>query len=156
MTDPTSPPESPARPAPPTRQAFPFFHRIPTRWMDNDQYGHVNNVVYYAYFDTVISHFLIGRARLDVEGGPVIGVCAESGCTYRAAISHPAEIDAGLRVGRLGRSSATYHLGIFAEDSDLPAAYGHFTHVFVDRKTMRPVAIPDSVRAEMELVRNAR
>ena len=142
MTDP--------RPAAPTRRDYRFFSAIPTRWMDNDQYGHVNNVMYYAYFDTVISHFLIGAAGLDVERGPVIGVCAESGCTYRAAISHPATIDAGLAVGRLGRSSVTYRIGIFAAGSDALAAYGHFIHVFVDRATMRPVPIPDPVRTAME------
>lgn len=144
MTEPS------VRPAPPSRRDFRFFSAIPTRWMDNDQYGHVNNVVYYAYFDTVISHFLIGEAGLDVESGPVIGVCAESGCIYRAAIAHPAIIDAGLALGRLGRTSATYRLGIFAAGSETPAAYGHFTHVFVDRATMRPVPIPDRLRAALE------
>ncbi len=147
MTDPA------ARPAPPTRADFPFFVAIPTRWQDNDQYGHVNNVVYYAWFDTVISHFLIGRAGLDVERGPVIGVCAESGCTYRASVAHPAVVEAGLAIGRIGRTSATYRIGIFPEGSDTPAAYGHFTHVFVDRATMRPVPIPPHVRAAMEALR---
>ena len=151
MTDLSTDPSR--RPAAPGRRDFPFFHPIPTRWMDNDQYGHVNNVIYYAYFDTVISHFLIGSAGLDVERGPVIGVCAESGCTFRAAISHPATIDAGLRIARLGRTSVTYEIGIFTAGSDTSAAYGHFTHVFVDRATMRPVPIPDGVRAAMEQVR---
>ena len=144
MTDPSP------RPTPPSRSSFRFFSAIPTRWQDNDQYGHVNNVVYYAYFDTVISHFLIGTAGLDVERGPVIGVCAESGCTYREAISHPAVIDAGLAVGRIGRTSATYRIGIFAQASDSPAAFGHFTHVFVDRSTMRPVPMPAPLRAALE------
>ncbi|MEZ5669913.1 MAG: thioesterase family protein [Alphaproteobacteria bacterium] len=140
------------RTAPPSRQAFHFFQAIPTRWIDNDQYGHVNNVVYYAYFDTLISEFLIGIAGLDVDEGPVIGVCAESGCRYLKSVAHPATIDAGLRIARLGTSSVTYEIGIFRQGEDDPAAFGFFVHVFVERASMRPVPIPDRIRREMEKI----
>lgn len=151
MSEPTSEPAAP-RPGPPSRRDYPFFRSIPTRWSDNDQYGHVNNVVYYSFFDTVISLFLIGEAGLDPQQGPTIGVCAESGCRYHAAVSHPARVDAGLRVARLGTSSVTYEIGIFAEGSDTAAASGHFVHVFVERETMRPLPIPDAIRRAMTAI----
>ena len=146
MTEPT------ARPGPPTRRDYPFFRPIPTRWSDNDQYGHVNNVVYYSFFDTVISLFLIGEAGLDPDRGPVIGVCAESGCRYHAAVAHPTLIDAGLRVGRLGSSSVTYEIGIFKQGREAVSATGHFVHVYVRPGEMKPVPIPDHVRSELEKI----
>ena len=123
---------------------------IPTRWNDNDVYGHVNNVEYYAFFDTVINAWLIGEGGLDIHGGEVIGVCAESHCTYRAGLAFPETVRAALRVGRLGRSSVRYEIGLFGEDSDEPAAEGWFVHVFVDRRERRPVPIPDSLRGALE------
>jgi len=132
-----------------TRAGFPHFIVVPTRWMDNDIYGHVNNVVYYAYFDTVINRYLIGEGGLDIARGPVIGVAAESHCRYRRAVAFPTDLDAGMRVGRLGRSSVRYEIGLFPQGEDEAAAEGHFVHVFVDRATRRPTPIPDGLRAAL-------
>jgi acyl-CoA thioester hydrolase len=119
---------------------------IPTRWNDNDVYGHVNNVEYYAFFDTVINAWLIQEGGLDIHRGEVIGVCAESQCTYRAGFAFPETVHAALRVGHLGRSSVRYEIGLFAEDGGEPAAEGSFVHVFVGREDRRPVPIPDGLR----------
>jgi acyl-CoA thioester hydrolase len=129
-----------------------YRHRrdITTRWMDNDVYGHVNNVQYYSYFDTVINAYLIRAGGLDIHAGAVIGVCAESHCTYHAAIAFPDTVRAGLRVSRLGRSSVRYEIGLFREQGDAPAAEGWFVHVFVDRAERRPREIPERVRAALE------
>jgi acyl-CoA thioester hydrolase len=129
-----------------------YPHRLPiqTRWKDNDVYGHVNNVEYYSYFDTAINAWLIREGGLDIERGEVIGLCVESHCEYRAALTFPETIEVGLRVGKLGRSSVRYELGIFREGGDEPAAEGHFVHVFVDREGRRPVAIPEPLRAALE------
>lgn len=135
---------------PATRAKFGHWIVVPTRWMDNDIYGHVNNVVYYAYFDTVINRFLIGEGGLDIAGGDVIGIAAESHCRYRRAITFPTDIDAGLAVGKLGRSSVRYEIGLFPRGEDEVAAEGWFVHVFVDRATRRPVPIPDRMRAALE------
>jgi acyl-CoA thioester hydrolase len=132
------------------REAYPHVLAIPTRWMDNDVYGHVNNVQYYSYFDTVINGYLIRAGGLDIHAGATIGVCAESHCTYRAAISFPEVVYAGLRVGSLGRSSVRYEIGLFREDDAEPAATGWFVHVFVDRASRRPVDIPEPIRAALE------
>jgi len=132
------------------RSEFPHVLSIPTRWMDNDVYGHVNNVQYYSYFDTVINEYLIRAGGLDIHGGDVIGVCAESQCTYRAALAFPSVVNAGLRVARLGRSSVTYELALFDGDAEAPAATGTFVHVFVHRATRRPVEIPAALRAALE------
>jgi acyl-CoA thioester hydrolase len=137
--------------APPeTRARYPHFLVVPTRWMDNDVYGHVNNVVYYSYFDTVINRWLISAGGLDIAGGQVIGVAAESHCRYRRPVAVPADLTAGLRVGKLGRSSVRYEIGIFAPGEDEAAAEGWFVHVFVDRRTRRPVPLPDALRAALE------
>ncbi len=114
--------------------------------MDNDVYGHVNNVVYYSYFDTVINRYLISSGGLDIAAGPVIGVAAESHCRYRSAVAFPADLAAGLRVGKLGRSSVRYEIGIFAPDDDEASAEGWFVHVFVDRETRRPATLPEGLR----------
>ena len=136
-----------AREADPARRgAFPHSVVVPTRWMDNDVYGHVNNVVYYSYFDTVINRYLIAAGGLDIAGGPVIGVVAESHCRYRQALSFPADVEAGLRVAKLGRSSVRYEIGLFAPGEDEAAAEGWFVHVFVDRASRRPAALPDRLR----------
>lgn len=131
---------------PETRAGFRHFLSIPTRWMDNDVYGHVNNVVYYAYFDTVINAYLIGEGGLDIHGGQTIGLCVESQCRYREALSFPEVVEAGLRVGHLGRSSVRYEIGLFRAGAGQAAADGHFVHVFVDRGTRRPQPIPERLQ----------
>jgi len=128
---------------------YPHHLAIPTRWADNDIYGHVNNVEYYAFFDTVINHYLIHAGGLDIQRGEAIGLCAESHCTFTAALEFPEVVDAGLRVGTLGRSSVRYEIGLFGEGQTEPAAEGWFVHVFVDRATRRPVEIPAPIRAAL-------
>ena len=142
-----------SRTPPPGRDAFRHFLPVPTRWMDNDAYGHVNNVVYYSYFDTVVNQFLIARGVLDVEHGTVIGLVAETGCRYFKPVSFPQTLHAGLRVEHLGTSSVRYAIGIFREDDDDAAAQGHFVHVYVDRATRGPVPLPDALRAVLEEIR---
>jgi acyl-CoA thioester hydrolase len=134
------------RPAPPAdgRADFPHFSEIQTRWNDNDVYGHVNNVVYYAYFDTVINRYLIDHGGLEIEASSIIGVCVESQCRYLESVAFPDRLEAGLRVGQLGKSSVRYEIGIFKKDQ--LCAIGHFVHVFVDRATRRPAPMPDRVR----------
>jgi acyl-CoA thioester hydrolase len=118
--------------------------------MDNDIYGHVNNVVYYSYFDTVINEYLIREGGLDPHNGTVVGVAVETMCKFRKSLAFPQIVDAGLRVGKLSKSSVRYEVGLFAAGDGEPAANGHFVHVFVERATMRPVPIPDKLRACME------
>ncbi len=137
-----------------TRARYPHFLTIPTRWMDNDIFGHVNNVVYYSYFDTVINDYLIDPGGFDIHGGPVVGVCAESTCRYRAPFAFPELVEAGLRVGHLGRTSARYEIGLFKEGREQAAAQGHFVHVFVERAAMAPVPIPAAIRAALERIRS--
>ncbi len=133
-----------------SRDAYAHVLAIPTRWADNDVYGHVNNVEYYAFFDTVINAWLIREGGLDIHRGEAIGLCAESHCAFKAAVEFPDTIDAALRVGKLGRSSVRYEIGLYREGSDEPAAEGWFVHVFVDRETRRPVEIPAPLRAALE------
>lgn len=132
------------------RDAYPHFQPITTRWKDNDLYGHVNNVEYYSYFDSVINAYLIRAGGLDIHAGAVIGVCAESHCKYLDSLAFPDTVDAGLRVARIGRSSVRYEIGLFRAGSDAPAADGWFVHVFVDRATRRPVELPVPLRAALE------
>ncbi len=132
------------------REQYPQLLEIPTRWNDNDVYGHVNNVEYYAFFDTVINHWLITEGGLDIHAGEVIGVCAESHCEYRAPISFPETVEAGLRVGHLGRSSVRYEIGVFRPGQVEPAATGWFVHVFVTETSREPAAIPAPIRAALE------
>lgn len=141
------------RQPPGIRAEYRHFLAIPTRWMDNDLYGHVNNVVYYSYFDTVINKFLIERGGLDIHCGPVVGIAAESGCRFFVSFAYPETVEAGLRVGHLGRSSVRYEIGLFKQGSDAAAAEGHFVHVFVERATQRPTGIPDSIRAAFESIK---
>jgi acyl-CoA thioester hydrolase len=136
-----------------TRLSYRHLLSIPTRWMDNDVYGHVNNVVYYAYFDTVINRYLITEGGLDIERGATIGLCVESHCAYLRAVAFPDEVEAGLRVAHIGRSSVRYEIGIFTQGRDDLAAHGWFVHVFVDRITRRSAAIPDSLRDALESLR---
>jgi acyl-CoA thioester hydrolase len=130
--------------------AYPHRRAIPTRWKDNDVYGHVNNVEYYSFFDTVINAWLIEEGGLDIHRGPVIGLCAESHCEFRASLVFPQTVEAALRVGHLGRSSVRYEIGLFAAGSGEPAATGWFVHVFVDRERRRAVEIPPQLRSALE------
>ena len=132
---------------PPTRADYRWFLSIPTRWMDNDVYGHVNNVVYYSYFDTVVNRMLITQGLLDIEHSPTIGLCVESHCTFAASLAFPETVEAGLRIGRLGTSSVRYEIGLFRDQIEAPAATGHFVHVFVDRVTRRPVPLDETARS---------
>ena len=133
------------------RSDYPHVLAIPTRWKDNDVYGHVNNVEYYSYFDTVINTWLIREGGLDIHDGDVIGVCAESHCTFMGPLAFPETVSAGLRVGHLGRSSVKYEIGLFGEDSEEPAAEGWFVHVFVDRATRKSAGeIPPRLRSALE------
>jgi len=145
-----------ARAEPQRRADYPHLLAITTRWMDNDAYGHVNNVVYFSYMDTVVNTYLIERGALDIQGSDVIGLVVEVSCQYLAPLTYPETITAGLRVAHIGRSSVRYEVGMFAEGSDQTAAIGHFVHVYVDRQTRRPVAeLPASLRAALEPLRVA-
>lgn len=142
--------ERATRPQPRTREAFRVFREITTRWMDNDAYGHVNNVVYYSWFDTAVNAHLIGQGVLDLERSPVIGLVVETQCQYFAPLAFPQTVEAGLRVARLGGSSVRYEVGLFAQGAPLTAAHGHFVHVYVDRESRRPVPVPDTLRAVLQ------
>ena len=120
----------------------PYTLVIPTRWKDNDVYGHVNNVVYYSFFDTAVNRTLIEAGALDIHDGPVIGLVIETQCTYFAPLAFPQTVEAGLRVAHIGRSSVRYEVGLFAQGQEQPAAQGHFVHVYVDRATRRPTDLP--------------
>jgi acyl-CoA thioester hydrolase len=133
-----------------TRSDMPHHLDIPTRWADNDVYGHVNNVEFYAFFDTVINAYLIDPGGLDIHAGDVIGLCVESHCRFDRPLAFPEVVDAGMRVAHLGRSSVRYELALFGEGNPEPAAEGWFVHVFVDREGRRPAAIPDAVRAALQ------
>jgi acyl-CoA thioester hydrolase len=139
MNEPTTPN---ARPVPRTRTDYRHFTSITTRWADNDAYGHVNNVVYYSYFDTVVNQYLIGAGTLDIERSPVIGLVVETHCNYFAPLSFPHPVDAGLRVAHIGSTSVHYEIGLFAAGKPLTAAHGHFVHVYVDRATRRSTPLP--------------
>jgi len=132
------------------RENYRDFIQIPTRWMDNDVYGHVNNVVYYSYFDTAVNGFLMREAGLDYRSSEAVGVVAETGCSFHGEIAFPDTLDVGIRVSRLGNSSVTYEIGIFCRGRDEPAATGHFVHVYVRHGEMAPVPIPDKARAALE------
>jgi acyl-CoA thioester hydrolase len=139
-----------SKPEPPTRADYKVFYPINTRWSDNDIYGHVNNVVYYSYFDTVANRYLIEQGGLDISDGSIVGYVVSSGCEYHAPITYPEAVEAGLRVDRLGTSSVRYGLAIFREGSEQAAAHGHFVHVFVDRVADKSVPIPASLRQALE------
>ncbi len=144
------------RPTRPDRSAFRLFRPIATRWMDNDAYGHVNNVHYYSYFDSAVNGWLVEKGLLTITESPVIGLVVESGCTYFESVAFPDALEAGIAVERLGRSSVRYRVGIFPEGEELAAAQGHFVHVYVERATQRPVEIPAATRAALSgLVRSA-
>ncbi|EHR63689.1 acyl-CoA thioesterase [Saccharomonospora cyanea] len=130
--------------------SYAHWEIVPTRWKDNDVYGHVNNVVHYSFMDTVINNWLIGQGGLDIHGGGVIGLCVESHCNYHASVSYPEKLSVGLRVGHLGRSSVRYEVGLHREDASDLVAQGHFVHVFVDRETRRPVEITGELREALK------
>jgi acyl-CoA thioester hydrolase len=132
------------------RSDFRRFLAIPTRWLDNDSYGHVNNVVYYSYFDTVVNEHLIHDGGLDIRESPVIGVVVETGCKFYRPLSFPEVVDAGLRVRKLGRSSVTYEIALFANGEEEPSASGHFVHVWVERASGRPTPVPPRIRGALE------
>lgn len=134
------------------RGDFPVLRHITTRWADNDVYGHVNNVVYYAYFDTAVNGWLIDAAGTDIRALPAIGIVAETGCRFLAPLSFPDPVTAGLRLGRLGTSSVVYEIGLFRADDEEPAGLGHFVHVYVDRDTRRPVPVPPQIRAALAVL----
>ncbi|GAB4181858.1 MAG: thioesterase family protein [Thalassobaculales bacterium] len=132
-----------------SRARYPHLLSIPTRWMDNDIYGHVNNVTYYSYFDTLVNEYLIRAGGLDIHAGPVIGFVVESFCRFHQQLTFPEVIEGGLRVGKLGNSSVRYEIGLFRQGVEAAAATGHFVHVFVERATSRPHPIPDPIRAAL-------
>ncbi|QDK81333.1 acyl-CoA thioesterase [Spirosoma sp. KCTC 42546] len=135
-----------------TRSEFYYFQSIMTRWMDNDVYGHVNNVVYYSWFDTVVNQFLIVNQALDIQAGPVIGLVVETQCSYFSSVSFPEAITVGLAVTHIGNSSVRYELAIFKNDQDYATAQGHFVHVYVDRNTRRPTPLPEPLRNILQTI----
>jgi acyl-CoA thioester hydrolase len=142
------------RPAPHCRDDYRHFLPIQTRWIDNDAYGHVNNVVYYSWFDTVVNEYLIRHGVLDIERGTTIGVVVETRCSYFTELAFPQAVTAGLRVARLGTSSVRYEIALFGADSQTAAAQGHFVHVYVDRDRRRPAPLPAALRAALEPIRS--
>ena len=138
-----------SKPTPAARDGYRHFLPITTRWMDNDVYGHVNNVVYYSYFDTVVNEYLIRAGVLDIEHGQTIGLVVETQCNYFSPLVFPERVEAGLRVARIGASSVRYEVALFKEGEPQAAAQGHFVHVYVDRATRRPAALPEPLRAAL-------
>ena len=138
------------RPVAHRRAQYVHFLPIQTRWSDNDVYGHVNNVVYYSWFDTVVNEYLIASGALDIQASTVVGLVVETQCNYFSELAFPQRVDAGLRVAHAGRSSVRYELALFAADSDAASAQGHFVHVYVDRASRRPVPLPTPLRAAVE------
>lgn len=142
--------EQESAPAPQARGDYPHFLEIPTRWIDNDIYGHVNNAIYYTYFDTVVNDYLIREGGLDIHDGPVIGLAVETTCRFHRPFEFPETVEAGLRVGRLGRSSVRYEIGLFSRGEGHASAEGYFVHVFVNRESRRPQPIPRRIRDSLE------
>lgn len=142
-----------SRAAPPSRPDYKIFYPITTRWSDNDIYGHVNNVMYYSYFDTAANRYLIEEGGLDISDGSIVGFVVNSGCEYHAPITYPESIEAGVRVDKLGNSSVQYGIAIFKAGEQEAAAHGHFVHVFVERAQNRSVPIPQNLRVALERLR---
>jgi acyl-CoA thioester hydrolase len=132
------------------RERYRYFVGVTTRWMDNDLYGHVNNVMYYSYFDTAVNRFLIEAGELDIHESPVIGVAVESKCNFRSPLAYPEDLEVGVRADHISRRSVRYGIGVFRAGEDEAAASGYFVHVFVDRRTMKPVSIPAQIRTALE------
>lgn len=140
------------KPQPDTRSAYKLFRAIGTRWGDNDAYGHVNNVVYYSWFDTAVNAWLIEQGVLDIHHGDTIGLVIETHCNYFEPLAFPQTVEAGVRIAKLGNSSVRYEIGLFAQGSDTAAAQGHFLHVYVDKQSRRPVALPDNLRKLLQSI----
>ncbi|PKO60107.1 MAG: thioesterase [Betaproteobacteria bacterium HGW-Betaproteobacteria-18] len=138
------------KPQPEPRSAYKVFRTISTRWMDNDAYGHVNNVVYYSWFDTAVNAHLIEQGVLDMAHGSTIGLVIETQCNYFEPLAFPQTVEVGIRVARLGHSSVRYEVGLFAQGAPLSAAKGHFIHVYVDRATRRPTSLPQPLKTVLE------
>ena len=145
MSEPT-----PAKPQPEGRARYQAFRTITTRWMDNDAYGHVNNVVYYSWFDTVVNAHLVEQGALDIHDGETIGLVIETQCNYFASVAFPQTVEAGLRVAKIGNSSVRYEVGLFLQGEPLTVAKGHFVHVYVDRATRRPTHLPQRLKSVLE------
>jgi acyl-CoA thioester hydrolase len=142
------------RPSPLSVADFAHFAAITTRWIDNDVYGHINNVVYYEFFDTAVNGYLIAQGALDIANGAVIGLVVETHCNYFKPVAFPDKLRAGLRVAKLGTSSVRYEVGIFRNGDDTASAQGHFVHVYVDRATNKPVPLPEALKQALgKLVR---
>jgi acyl-CoA thioester hydrolase len=139
-----------ARPPVPSRDQFVHFQTIPSRWADNDVYGHINNAVYYFYFDTAVNRWLLDHGGLVIAESPVVGIVVETGCRYHRSFTYPEDIEAGIRVDRLGSSSVRYCIGLFGAGEREARADGHFVHVYVERQSMRPVPIPPATRGGLE------
>lgn len=148
-------PITPSRPKPQPRDSYRHFSPIDTRWLDNDAYGHINNAVYYNFFDTAVNRWLIQAGVLNVQHGAVIGLVVETQCHYFAPLSFPQPIEAGLRVAHVGRSSVRYEVGLFAAGAATCAAAGHFVHVYVDRQQRRPVALPAAYLTLLSSIRSS-
>jgi acyl-CoA thioester hydrolase len=136
----------------PNRLDYPVFRRITTRWSDNDVYGHVNNVVYYSWFDTAVNAYLIETGGLDIHAGSTIGLVVESHCNYYAPLAFPQVIDAGIRTAHIGNASVRYEIALFAENSPSAAASGYFVHVYVDKVTRRPMPLPTELKQALQLL----
>lgn len=143
-----------SKPTPEPRDRYRVFRAIPTRWADNDLYGHVNNVIYYGWFDTAVNALLIERGALDIHDGQTIGLVVETHCNYFASLAFPQTVEAGVRVAHAGRSSVRYEIGLFAQGAATAAAQGHFVHVYVDRASQRPVsALPAALQQVLDALR---
>lgn len=149
---PAKTPDAP-RKAIPTRDGFRHFSTIPTRWADNDVYGHINNAIYYFYFDTAVNRYLIDHGGLVIAESKTVGIVIETGCRYHKSFTYPEDVEAGIRVVHLGSSSVRYEVGLFASGEDVARADGHFVHVYVDRATMRPVPVPAATRGALERIK---
>ncbi len=141
------------RRAPEKRASYFHFRTMHTRWMDNDQYAHVNNVVFYSFFDTLLNRYLVDHGGFDFNTDPVIGMAVETYCRFHKSFAYPEDIEGGLRIGHLGRSSVRYEIGLFGAGEEEARADGHFVHVFVDRATNKPVDLPANLREALERIR---
>lgn len=141
---------TPEKPQPEGRAGYKAFRTIATRWMDNDPYGHVNNVVYYSWFDSAVNAHLIEQGALDIHRGETIGLVVETQCNYFAPVEFPQSVETGIRVARIGQSSVRYEVGIFLQGGELTVAKGHFVHVYVDRASRRPAPLPARLKSVLE------
>lgn len=135
---------------PTQRKDYKCFYPISTRWMDNDVYGHINNVTYYSYFDSTVNKYLIENTDLDITNSKIVGYVVNSSCNYLSSLSFPDEIEAGLRVNKIGNSSVTYGIGVFKKGESKVSAFGEFTHVFVNRSANKSTPIPAKIRGALE------